>query len=407
MLAVAAVHPKGEDDAYDGLYFRDSEMDTLASGMRNLPLLVEHDGEAVGKVLHAFKNPEDKRLYAVFETNTDTFRGCVAGGLVKHGLTGDVSLGHECRIQHSNDGTQRVVEKIPIELSIVEKGAREKTHILEKTTFKPSKSYINIRPNYPKRTEPLCFLQSTMAESQDTTLPSTSQIPAAISTQSNPDMVKQLLEQVKSLTEAQTLREKENADLRSANDKFASQVAKSDAAGKRKRETAIDGSIKEWMQTLLAKYETELKPHEEDLQGMFDGMKNNAEAEPMIQALACAAAAAKGSVTELETQYQANKKLKKDLADLQAKLSEQSTPMFSQKQERVETVSAQASASNQPAEPKTFNSIFSRPMRTPSTLKGAGMRETNPTMWKDLMDSAPRGNVGMPKIDAFMKMINK
>jgi len=403
MLAVAAVHPKGEDDDYDGLYFRDTEMATLARSMRGLPVLVEHDSEPVGQVLHAFKNNNDKRLYAVFETNNDSFGGCLAGSFIKHGLTGDVSLGHECRIESSAEGVQRVVEKVPTELSICEKGAREKTHIYAKTQKNDDKKYIKLVTNSiaPRTTPPT----NTMT---DTTNAPTPQIPAPVSETSSPEMVRQLLEQVRALTEAQTKVDQENATLKEANAKFAEQVEKTEAAGKRKREAAIDGSIKEYFKTLLAKYESELKPHEAEIDGMFEGMKNNAEAEPMIQALQCAAAAAAGSVTELEEQYQANKKLKTELDALQSKLAEQSKPMFANKQERVETavVSATASADTAPAQPKTFNSIFSKPVRTPASLKGAGMRETNPEMWKDLMNSAPRGT-GMPKIDAFMSMIQK
>lgn len=392
------MHPKGEDVDYDGLFFRDAEMDDLARGMRGLPLLFEHDGDPVGKVLHAFTNPKDRRLYAVFETNTDSFGGCLAGELVHHGLAGEVSLGHQCKIKNSADGTQRVVGKTPTELSIVEKGAREQTKIYAKTRKRPSKRYIKLRPH-------ASATPTTMTDTLST------QIPAVVSEQSSPEMVRQLLEQVKALTEAQTRLDHENASLKDANVKFALQVEKTEAVGKRKRETVIDDTIKGFFQNLMAKYETELKPHEAEIDGMFEGMKNNAEAEPMIQALACAAAAAKGSVTELEEQYQANKKLKTELDVLKTKLTEQATPMFANKIDRVEgldTVTAQASATRNsaPAEPKTFNSIFSSTKRTPSTMRGAGMREANPEMWNDLVASAPQSR-GMPKIDAFMTMVKK
>ena len=404
MLAVAAVHPKGEDDGYDGLYFRDSEMGALADGMRGLPVLVEHNSKPVGQVLHAFKGTSDQRLYAVFETDTDTFGGCLAGSLIKHGLTGDVSLGHECKIQSSADGTQQVIGKVPTELSICEQGAREKTHIYAKTQKKPNKRYIKLSDS-----QHIATTRDTMTDPSQTTPANapTSQIPPS---DTSPDMVRQLLEQVKALTETHTKISQENSSLKDANAKFAVQVEKTEAVGKRKREAAIDGSIKEFFESLMSKYESELKPHEEQLDGMFEGMKNNVEAEPMIQALSCAAAAAAGSITELESQYQANKKLKIEIDALQLKLLEQGKPMFANKQERVvtetETVTAQASISATPAQPKTFQSIFSKSVRTPATLKGAGMRETNPQMWEDLMQSAPRGR-GMPKIDAFISMIQK
>jgi len=220
-------------------------------------------------------------------------------------------------------------------------------------------------------------------------------------------MVKQLLEQVKKLTESQALQSKENQDLKDANGKFAVQVEQQEAAGKRKREGLIDGSVKDYFQQLMSKYETELKPHEAQLQSMMDAMKSNSASEPMVQALACAAAAAKGSVTELEESYQTNKKIKTELDELKKQFSDHKAPMFSKKEERIESVEAQASVTTQkPKEPAQFQSIFGSTMRTPQSLKGAGMRERNPAMWNDLVSNASIGR-GMPKIDAFMSMIKK
>ena len=394
MLSVACVHPKGENDEYDGLYLRDCEMDRIARDLQNCPILVEHDSKPVGEVLHAFKDSTDGRLYAVFETDPSTFGGAVAGSLISSGIIGEVSLGHECKIEHSADGSQRVVGKIPTELSIVQKGAREGTHIYGKTKKIPSKRYIKLDKQIVSVTKP------KMTDSAP-------QVPHPEQTKQNDEMVKQLLEQVKKLTEQHTLNKRENDQLKEANGKFAAQVEQQEAAGKRKRENLLNGSVKEYFAELMNKYETELKPHEEQLQGMMDAMKSNSASEPMVQALACAAAAAKGSVTELEESYQAQKKLKTEIDELKAKMTNQATPMFGKKEERVEVVEAQASKTASPAEPNTFNSIFGGvPLRTPASMKGAGMRERNPAMWNDLLKNAPRGK-GMPKIDAFMSMIQK
>ena len=394
MLSIACVHPKGEPDGTDTLYLCDGEISRCAEQLRNCPLRVEHDSEPVGKVIHAFKDSSDGRLHAVFETDPSTFGGAVAGALVRSGLTAEVSLGHECKIQHSADGSQRVVDKTPTELSIVQKGAREGTKIMGKTKKNTTKRYINI--DAPKNTIPPPDMSATEAP----------QIPPADQSKANSDMMKQLLEQVKALTEAQTLSTKENESLKEANGKFAEQVEASEAAGKRKREGILDGSVKDYFATLMEKYQTELQPHEAQLQGMMDAMKSNAASEPMVAALACAAAAAKGSVTELEAQYQANKKMKLEIDELKKQYANQAAPLFSKKAERVETIEAQASAVV-PKEPAAFSSIFGgAPRRTPGSLKGAGMRETNPAMWNDLVTNAPMGR-GMPKIDAFMNMIKK
>ena len=233
------------------------------------------------------------------------------------------------------------------------------------------------------------------------------QISSPSATENNDVMMKQLLEQVKMLTEAQTLKDQELTQVKEANAAYAEQVEKSEAAGKRKRENALDNGIKEYFQQLMAKYETELKPHEAELDGMMEAMKSNSSSEPLVQALACAAAAAKGSVTELEESYQANKKMKLEIEELKKTFSEQSKPLFSKKEERVETVEAQASATTAPKTPASFNSIFGGVVaRTPATMKGAGMRERDPDMWKDLLASAPRTR-GMPKVDAFLNMMIK
>jgi len=396
MLSVACVHPKGEDDDYDGLFIRDCEMDRIGEQLVGCPLLVEHDSEPVGKVIHAFKDTTDGRLHAVFETDNDTFGGCVSGALLRTGLAGEVSLGHECKIEHSADGTQRVVDKTPTELSIVQRGAREGTKIMGKTRKSQPQRYIKLNKSNTTIQKPI--MSSTESAPQN---------PPSDKTQQSDDMVKQLLEQVKKLTETQTLQSKENEQLKQANDQFAKQVEEQEAVGKRKRGSILDGSVKDYFSTLMSKYETELKPHEEKLHSMMDAMKGNSASEPMVQALACAAAAAKGSVTELEESYQANKKMKTEIDELRAKLTNQSTPMFSKKEERVETVEAQASATQQPKQPAAFSSIFGGPvLRTPASMKGAGMREHNPAMWNDLLKNAPMGK-GMPKIDAFMSMMQK
>ena len=396
MLSVACVHPKGEDDTKDTLYFCDNELASAAADLVGCPLLVEHDSEPVGKVIHAYQDKKDRKLYAIFETDPSTFGGCLAGNLVRSGLVSEVSLAHDVSIEHSQNGDRRVVGKVPTELSIVEKGARKGTKILGKSKKNPTKRYIKVQSNVINSTK------SKMSATDATQIPSSEQSLAS------DQMMKQLLEQVKMLTEQQTLASKENEELKSANEKFATQVAEAEAVGKRKRTDLIDGSVKEYFTTLMEKYKTELAPHEAQLDSMFQSMKSNSASEPMVTALACAAAAAKGSVTELEAQYQSNKKMKTELDALKAQIAEHSKPMFANKSERVETVTALASATTSaPKTPSEFTSIFGGAVtRTPATLRGAGMREVNPAMWNDLVKNAPIGR-GMPKIDAFMSMIKK
>ena len=392
MLGVCAVHPKGESTDYDGLYYRDDEMAALARDLSDKPLLVEHDSKPVGRVLHAYKNDIDKRLYAIFETNTDTFGGCLAGSMLKHGLVGEVSLGHNCQIESSNGGNMRVIGKNAVELSLVEKGARPETKIYGKTIIERNKRYIN----------------NSNAEQQYTKMSDTDakpQIPQTVTDASSPDMVKQLLEQVRLLTEKQTKLDQENENLKSSNAQFAEKVEIVEAAGKRKREQAIDGSIKDYFQTLMAKYEETLKPHETEIGSMLERMKGNSASEPLVQALACAAAAAKGSVAELEKAYQSNKRLKTEIDAKDELLKNQTTQAFAKPAERVVT-EVRADASATASASSSIDNIFSAHSGRRGQLKGRGMKETNPEMFKQLIASAPMGQ-GLPKLDEFMGLFKK
>ena len=69
VFAVGCVHPQGEGDDYDGLYFKDSELATMCAALKGLPLCVEHiDDQPVGRVEHAWVGA-DRRAYALFDTD--------------------------------------------------------------------------------------------------------------------------------------------------------------------------------------------------------------------------------------------------------------------------------------------------------------------------------------------------
>ena len=141
VFAVGCVHPRGEEADYDGLYFRQDEMATLATDLCGLPVCVEHLADKpVGKVVHAWINPEDNRLFAMLETSDDNFPSILAGRLLMHNLTGELSLGHNVVIDHVQG---KVIGKTPTEVSLVEKGAREHTGIYTVDTQKDKQRYIN------------------------------------------------------------------------------------------------------------------------------------------------------------------------------------------------------------------------------------------------------------------------
>lgn len=399
VLAVGCVHPEGESEEYDGLYFRQNEMQTLASDLVGLPIYVEHmEDHKVGDVVHAWVG-DDKRCYTMLETSGEHFPGILAGRMLHHGLCGDLSLGHTCKVDNS---VNRVIEKKPTEVSICEKGARENTHIYGvHGPQKTNRRYIN---NYKLRVRSATEkTMATDAPTAHTTEANTTPVETAkASTAEQNSMMSQLLDQVKKLTEQNA---KQKANAKAQHEKYAKyeeQMAKEQELGKRKREQAVDGSIKDYFQRLIAKYQKELAPYEPELNQMVEGMKTNTAATPMVEALACCAAMSADSVTELEAAYQENKRLKLELEKNQTELKATLEPHFSQQSQRIQDVKAVASENT--GSTNNYASIFST-NTGPKYGKSVGMRETNPQMWSDLLNSAPKTN-GIPTVEDFLSLKN-
>ena len=123
MLGFGCVHPQGEAEDYDGLFFKQSELSQLARDLVGKPLCIEHmDKEPAGRVCHAWVGASRPEVYAIFETKSD-FHGFLAKNLVQGGICQDLSLGHDVTIGES------VLKKTPTEVSICERGARPNTPI--------------------------------------------------------------------------------------------------------------------------------------------------------------------------------------------------------------------------------------------------------------------------------------
>ena len=203
-------------------------MDSLATALRGLPLCVEHqDDKPVGSVAHAWVAP-DRRLYALFETTGDSFGGFLAGRLVEHALTTELSLGHTCTIA-SSDTSMAVVAKKPTEISLCVKGARTGTRIVGRTS---TPHYIRVMASASAR--------ATMADAPSQSEPTNAGTIAPTSS----DMMTQLLEQVKQLSESHALAAAQNTELQAKFDEASQKVEVAEMAGKRKREQAVDGTIK-------------------------------------------------------------------------------------------------------------------------------------------------------------------
>tara|TARA_B110000196_G_scaffold319225_1_gene336674 strand:+ start:701 stop:1933 length:1233 start_codon:yes stop_codon:yes gene_type:complete len=406
VFAVGCVHPKGEDSEYDGLYFRQDEMAALATGLCGLPVCVEHLADKpVGKVVHAWVNPEDNRLFAMLETDDNNYPSILAGRLLMHGLTGELSLGHNVVIDHVEG---KVVEKTPTEVSIVAKGAREHTGIYTVDTQKGKQRYIKTSVSSQVATPVSARImapKNTNSQDENMSEAPKDSVNAGAAPQDSQTMMTQLLEQVKALTEKNTKMEestKANAEKYAS---FEEQMKKEKEIGQKKREQAIDGSIKDMFQQLFEKYQSELSPYQDDLTNMMAGMKENAHSTPMVEALACAAAMSSASTVELEAAYQENKKLKAELDSNKKELASAMNPYFSSKRQRLETLEAKASIDSGESSTSAqapIQSIF-RTHRVTTVPAGRGMKELNPGMWTDLLASTKRGT-GMPTVEDFLKI---
>ena len=175
-----------------------------------------------------------KRLFP--RAPTDSFGGFLAGRLIAHDLTPELSLGHTCTVDSSADGSTQVVAKRPNEVSICVKGARDNTTI-------GAHSGSTRRTNYIRLCSSVSTASNTMADAPSQNEPH----PAGTIAPTNPDMMKELLSQVKGLSESMAVMKQENDSLKDTNAKYAEENERVQAAGKRKREAAVDGTIKgEW-----------------------------------------------------------------------------------------------------------------------------------------------------------------
>jgi uncharacterized protein YifE (UPF0438 family) len=203
----------------------------------------------------------------------------------------------------------------------------------------------------------------------------TQEPPDATAATSSDSMLMELANQIKMLKE-------QNAKLAEKNEA-------SDTLMKRKREAAVDGSIKDMIQKLYAEYES-LGLHKEELSEQLEAMKKSPQANAIVEMLSCAAAAQKSSVVELEKAYQEKRKLMEENKRLKTL-----TGAFADPAERV-TETHHAVASKLSNEPNKFDSIFQSSSNT-SIGRGRGMQQLNPNMYEDMLRSAGPISSGMQK----------
>jgi hypothetical protein len=129
MLIWGTANPTGEcDETYHGVYLQHKDIDAFVHEICNKPVKVEHAGDPVGKVVHAWKNAQSG-LDCIMEVDETNLNGAIISSLVDHQCAKELSLGYRVRLNMS--GTEKpatnskvCLEKEVMEVSIVKRGMR-------------------------------------------------------------------------------------------------------------------------------------------------------------------------------------------------------------------------------------------------------------------------------------------
>ena len=403
VLGFGCVHPPGERESdYDGLYFREDEMSGLAEKIIGKPLCIEHDlQEPVGKVINAWVG-RDKALNVIFETDS-TFKGFLAENLIVRDMCKDLSLGHDVKIDRSN---MRVLDKLPTEVSICVKGDRQGTHIRTVGKEKNSCTFDNDDQQlieYIKGAVDKQVPQTSTMSSED---PKTQKPKEAADEEKNDqkkaatppeqkrnenlnELLDLVTKQQGELTAMKTRFEEQQQRAKNAEDKVNAYAAK----GKRKRSALIDDSVKKLVQHLLKseEFREQLKPQEEQIDAIMEGLKDSEEAAPLVDVVACAASALTRSTTKLEAEYQATKRLKTENEELKQQIATYQKPALESARERFG--GAKKAPPQAPASAPQWSQVARmprgmKPMQAPKT----GMQVQNPEFWKELVGRSRQSN---------------
>ena len=419
VLGFGTVHPPGEDSDYDGFYYRADEMPQLAADIVGKPLCIEHDtSEPVGTVTNAWVG-RDKALNVIFETKP-TFKGFLAENLLVQDVCKDLSLGHNVKIDRRN---QRVLSKEATEVSICVKGDREGTHV---RTVGPEFVGVTdgahkeeddgyIKEGAPQRVENTSLMsseepQKSDAPPADTKMATETTAAAANEGESsargensfNQELLDLVTKQQGEITAMKARYAEEQTRAKEAEDKNEKYRAK----GKRKRSELIDSSIAKMVKFLLQneQFKGTLKPQEEQIDAIMQGLKESEEAAPLVDVVACAASALSGTTTRLEEEYQSTKRLKTEVDQLKEQIATYQKPALASARERFGATSAAekapAAAPTAPGQPQ-WSRVAQRMPRgmKPVQAPRDGVQVRNPDFWKHLVAGGTSTGTGMGWFD--------
>jgi len=132
-LIWGTANPRGLGPDYNGIYLTSLDIQKMVEQVheakregRDIPVMIEHKGAEVGKVVSAWEHNET--LQCVLEIDEKTLEGALGSEFVRTGLCRDLSLGYALDMAQSKSGVKVGNKKLK-EISIVKKGARKHCHI--------------------------------------------------------------------------------------------------------------------------------------------------------------------------------------------------------------------------------------------------------------------------------------
>jgi hypothetical protein len=277
-------------------------------------------------------------------------------------------------IAQSAGEPSRVTDKVPNEVSLVVKGARDHTRIHAWGR--------NTRSSDPTTsTQYILSSKSTDALSMEQEAAPTPQAEAEPTEAAPTEPPSNVLNELRQQAEVNARMQAQLAELQS-------QLSEYKKVGQKRRQDALDGGVKDWFQSILKKFPQELGEHSDKFQEIFKAMTENEEAEPMVKLLSCAASQHKQSTVELEKKYQAERAQWESERKRMKTQLEATKPAFSEAKERFQPPSA---APPPPSAPSAPSDAYQRMFTTPTTTvrgRGGGMAQTNPTLYNMIRTKA-------------------
>ena len=152
MLVLGICNPRGENENYNGLYFKDTELKQIVTNnkLNGLPIRTEHGTGDVGKILSTYMR-DDGALQCLFELGGIELEDKIAQGFVRDGVALELSMGYTVDVKQTSANTLKAGDKNTIEVSLVKKGARDGCHIL---AFQDPNASTRIRNSCSAQTFP-------------------------------------------------------------------------------------------------------------------------------------------------------------------------------------------------------------------------------------------------------------